>query len=82
MKTRKINLKGDYVNFKREWTARDGNLVAEIGSETKNGNIVQVNVRLDFDCLAYIMPGLKKAWETEKAIRMSSINEVDAALGL
>ena len=75
-----IRLTGDFVDFKRNWTGK--NLTAEIGGTTAKGTFMKVELKLDFDCLAYIMPGVKKAWEAEKQIRLGSIESVDQALGL
>jgi len=80
--SKKINITGDFVDFKRVWSDDGQNLTAEIGGQTTKGTFVKVNVKLNFDCLAYIMPGVKKAWETEREIRQGAIQSIDKALGI
>jgi len=81
-KPKTIKLTGDFVDFKRNWSSSGNNLTAEIGGTTSKGTFTKVELKLSFDCLAYIMPGVKKAWETEKEIRQASIEQIDRALGL
>ena len=82
MKTKTINLEGDYVDFEREWIAGQYKLIAKIGGRTSKDNATYVNVKLDFDCLPYIMPGIAKAWELERDRRTTDIARIDKVLGL
>jgi hypothetical protein len=82
MNPKTIRLTGDFVDFKRNWQGDGSNLTAEIGGTTAKGTFTKVELKLSFDCLAYIMPGVKKAWEQEKQIRLDSITSIDNALGL
>jgi len=81
-KIKTVNLKGDYVNFERVWSDKREGLIATIGADTPKGNVVQVKIKFDFDCLPYVMPSLRKAWQAEREVRESAIRDIDASLGL
>lgn len=82
MKTKKINLTGDCVDFKRNWHSNGNNLTAEIFGHTSKGTDMKVEIQLDFDCLPYILPGLKDAWQKERTMRVDAISAIDKSLGI
>ena len=82
MKIKTTKLSGDYIDCKRVWDNGGKNLTAEIGGTTAKGTFMKVELKLDFDCLQYIMNGVKRACEVEKEIRVASIEAVDKSLGI